>query len=153
MNQQTAQVTTKELWAKLFQTPTVGGFLSENEASCAVPAFSDYISGLCKVKGIKPEQVLKKAGIEKSFGHRLFSGTRNPSRDTVLMLAFGFGLTTDETQQLLKTARAAMLYPKIPRDAVIAFCLYHGKSLVDTQLILAENSLPELGGRRNQEGY
>ena len=149
MNQQTAQVTTKELWAKLFQTPTVGGFLSENEASCAVPAFSDYISGLCKVKGIKPEQVLKKAGIEKSFGHRLFSGTRNPSRDTVLMLAFGFGLTTDETQQLLKVARMAPLHPRVKRDAVIAWCLHYRKSLVETQQILSDCGLPLLGGKEN----
>ena len=55
----------------------------------------------------------------------------------------------DEAQQLLKAARAALLHPKIRRDAVIAFCLYNKKTFVETQLTLYDLGLPLLGGIKN----
>ena len=141
------EISTRELWARLFQSPTIESFLQENSGENELPAFSDYITGMCDVRGDKPEQVINRAGIERSFGYRLFSGSRNPSRDTVLQLAFGFGLSTDATQQLLKVAQATPLHPKVKRDAVVAYCLHNGLSLMQAQEALHGNGLPVLGGR------
>lgn len=142
-------ISTRELWMKLFQAGGIDEFLSGNGESAVLPSFSEYIRELAATREEKPEQVLRRAGIEKSFGHRLFSGTRKPSRDTVLQLAFGFELTPDETQQLLKISRAAALHPKIKRDAVIAFCLNRKFGLAQAQLALEDAGLPLLGGKRN----
>ena len=128
---------------------TIDSFLAENSGSCELPSFPDYIKDLCKSRGEKPEQVIKRCDIERTFGHRLFTGERNPSRDTVLQLAFGFSLTTDETQQLLKAAQVMGLHPKVKRDAIIAYCLHNGKTLIETQQILHDNDLPLIGGARN----
>lgn len=151
MNQRNEKtdVATQELWGRLFQASAIGNFLTENSEATILPSFSCYISELADARGEKPEQILNRSGIEKSFGHRLFTGTRNPSRDTVLQLAIGFGLSPEETQQMLKIAHAAILYPKVRRDAVIAFCLYHKMNLAQTQLALDEYHLPLLGGKRN----
>lgn len=142
-------VTTNELWARLFKSPSINEFLAQNSGEIVMPSFPDYISSLCEARGERAEQVINRAGIERSFGHRLFSGTRNPSRDTVLQLAFGFELTTDETQQLLRVAQATPLHPKVKRDAVIAYFLHNGKQLIDVQDALYENGLPLIGGKRN----
>jgi hypothetical protein len=98
-----------------------------------------------------PEHIIQRAGLEKSFGHQLFSGRRTPSRDTVLQLAFGFSLSVTDTQELLKVARKSPLYPRVKRDSAIIYRLYHGKSFVDTQIILHDLDLPILGdgGRKN----
>ena len=141
------EITTRELWARLFQSPTIESYLQENSGANALPAFCDYITELCTARGEKPEHVINRAGVERSFGYRLFSGARNPSRDTVLQLAFGFGLTTDETQQLLKIAQVTPLHPKVKRDAVIAYCLHKRLSLMDAQQALHDNKLPLMGGR------
>lgn len=151
MEDKLTSVSTQELWARLFQASSVDNYLIENRDACNPPAFSSYITELCKVRDKKPEQVIRRGDIENSFGHRLFSGARNPSRDSALQLAFGFGLDTDETQQLLKVAHAAPLHPKVKRDAVIAYCLHHHKPLVETQQILADNDLPLLGGAKYGE--
>jgi hypothetical protein len=90
--------------------------------------------------------VIKRANIESSYGHRLFRGSRNPSRDTVLQLAFGFGMDTAEAQQLLKIARHAALHPKVKRDAIIAFCLENGRTVIEAQNYLYDNDMPLLGG-------
>ncbi len=140
-------LSTQELWAKLFEAPTVEDYFNQSKHSQSLAVFSDYITGLCREKGEKPEQILKRSDIEPSFGHRLFSGSRNPSRDTVIQLAFGFELNADETQQLLKAARLSALHPRVKRDAVIAFCLHNQKPLITAQQLLYENNLPILGGK------
>lgn len=151
MQDKSTRISTGELWARLFKSPFVDGFLAESSGACELPSFSDYITELCAAKGEKPERVLKRGNLESSYGHRLFAGGRNPSRDTVLQLAFGLELDPDAAQQLLKVARAAPLHPRVKRDAVIAFCLHHRTSVVETQVILAENGLPILGGGKRGE--
>ncbi len=141
-------VSTQELWARLFKSPSVDGFFAEYDSALELPGFSDYITELCEAKGEKPERVIKRGNIETSYGHRLFAGGRNPSRDTVLQLAFGLELDADGAQQLLKVAHMATLHPKVKRDAVIAFCLHHHSTLTEAQQALHDNCLPLIGGAR-----
>ena len=141
-------ISTRELWARLFKAPSIGSYLQEH-SGMSLPSFADYIAQLADARGEKHEAVINRAGIERTFGHRLFSGARNPSRDTVLQLAFGFGLSCDEAQQLLKVAQASPLHPKVKRDAVIAYCLHSGGTLMDVQQLLYENGLPLLGGAKH----
>lgn len=141
-------ISTQELWARLFKAPSIGSFLDAHSGT-ELPSFSDYIARLADENGEKRESVIARAGLERSYGHRLFNGTRNPSRDTVLQLAFGFKLDCDGTQQLLKIAGASALHPKVKRDAVLAYCLHNGQSLMDAQELLYENGLPLLGGARH----
>ncbi len=149
MSDKVLSLSTRELWARLFESRSVDSFLKDCEGECGLPRFSEYITGLCSARGEKPEQVIKRANIESSYGHRLFTGGRNPSRDTVLMFAFGLELDCDETQLLLKIARAAPLHPRIKRDAVIAYFLQKRKTVTDVQQALLENSLPLLGEAGN----
>jgi transcriptional regulator with XRE-family HTH domain len=82
----------------------------------AVP-FHAYINRLCAEKDVLPAYIIKKSGIERTFGHQIFNGKRNPSRDKIILLAFGFDMDYDETQALLKSARKSALYPKIERPS------------------------------------
>lgn len=151
MKENTDQVTTQELWGRLFKSTAVETWLEKSGQTHRLPAFSEYLSTLCADKGEKPESVIKRTDLESSYGHRLFAGSRNPSRDTVLQLAFGLELDADGAQQLLKVARATALHPRVKRDAVIAYCLHHHKSLSQTQLVLLDNNLPLLGGKRGEK--
>ena len=138
---------TQELWKRLLKTPSIESFLSKNADACVMPTFADYITALCVASGERPEHVINRSGIERSFGHRLFSGGRRPSRDTVLRLAFAFGLDADAAQELLEIAQASRLQPRVERDAVIAFCLHHHLSLMDAQQMLYDRGLPLMGSR------
>lgn len=145
----TSSILTQELWARLFKAPSIGAFLDEH-SGVELPSFSDYIARLADESGDKREAIILRAGIERSYGHRLFNGTRNPSRDTVLQLAFAFGLDCDGTQQLLKVAGASALHPKVKRDAVLAYCLHNERSLMEAQELLYQHGLPLLGGARHE---
>lgn len=147
-NGQVLGVTTNKLWARLFKSPSAEQYLLENREACGLPAFCDYISALSDKRGMGMEAVINGSGLERSFGYHLFRGTRNPSRDTVLQLAFGFGLTVEETQELLKVGRMSALHPRVKRDAVVAHCLSRKKDLLHTNQMLAELALPILGGKK-----
>ena len=141
------RITTDELLALLFKERNLEQFLQRNESAYLTASFSDYLNAWCKKHVEVPEQVIRRANLEKSSGHQLCSGKRNPSRDTVLQLAFAMDADLPQAQEMLRSARRSPLYPRIKRDAVLIYCLHNHISLVDAQIILQDLELPLLGGR------
>ena len=92
---------------------------------------------LAEKKAIKAE-VIVKSEIENHYAYQIFSGVKTPTRDKVLMLCVGFGLTVEETQQLLKITGYAQLYSKEERDNVILFGLTKHLSIIDINDLLYE---------------
>ena len=144
-DQENDEKNTSDLIRGLINTNDLKEFLDKNMEDIELPPFCVYLSDLCKADGKVPEQVIKKAGIERTYGHQLFNGTRNPSRDKVIQLAFGLGLDLEETQKLLKIARHSPLYPKFKRDAVLLHCLVNGEDFWETQSILQSMQISLLG--------
>jgi len=107
--------------------------------------FHTYLQDQCTLRGVSAAKVIDKSRIERTFGHHIFSGRKNPSRDKVLQLAFGFEMNYEGAQELLKMARKSALYPKIMRDAVVIQGLERGLTLNQVQAALAELSLPIIG--------
>lgn len=143
----TNRISTEELLALLFKERNLEQFLQRNESAYLTTSFSDYLSAWCRNHVQVPEQVIRRANLEKSYGHQLFSGKCNPSRDTVLQLAFAMNVDLSQAQEMLKIARRSPLYPRIKRDAAIIYCLHNRISLIDTNMILQDLELPLLGGR------
>ena len=125
------KISTSELWAKLFRSASVERYLAGSVDMQELPLFSEYISMLAEERNEKAEAVIRRGEIESSFGHKLFSGTRNP-------------------QQLLKVARATALHPRVKRDAVIAYCLQYHRTFMETQQLLYDNHLPLIGGKHDR---
>lgn len=146
MSELNKPLSTSALWEQLFKASSVRQFIGQNESDIGLPPFPEYIASLCKDRGTVAERIIKKANIERSFGHSIFRGDRNPSRDTVLQLAFGFEADVDLAQALLRHAGQSALYPRVPRDVVISYCLFHQKSIIEAQHLLMELNLPLIGG-------
>ena len=142
---------TDELLKLLFKEQSLEHLLRHTEHSMDIPSFGEYITALTAEKGMTCEQVTKRANLERSYGHKLYSGTRKPSRDTVFQLAFGLEADVDVAQKMLKYACKSALYPKVKRDMVILYCLHNRISLTDTQIILHDLKLPVLGKDSSDE--
>lgn len=140
------ELSTSTLLRRLFKSSDLDKFINNNIDEMNIPPFHVYILDLCKAEGWVPEQIIKKAAIDRTYGHQLFNGTRKPSRDKVIQLAFGFGLDVDGAQKLLKLAQKNALYPKIKRDAAILYCLNNHKDVLETQSILQALGQTLLGG-------
>ena len=147
MSENNNRISTDELLGLLFKERNIELFLQRNESAYLTPSFNEYLNAWCRKHLEVPEQVIRRANLEKSYGHQLFSGKRNPSRDTVLQLAFAMNADLAQAQEMLKIARRSPLYPRIRRDTVIIYCLHNHISLVDTGIILQDLGLPPLGGK------
>lgn len=137
---------TSSLFRKLTKTSDLEGFIHKNATIMDLPSFHDHLNQVARQTKQIPEQVIKRAAIERTYGHQLFNGTRKPSRDKVIQLAIGFNLNLEETQTLLQIANKNPLYPKIKRDAAIIYCILNRKDIFEVQSTLQALDLTLLSG-------
>jgi hypothetical protein len=146
------KITTSILLQRLFKTTNISRFITRHDDQLLKEEpFHVYITQLCKTKKAVPERILIKAGLDQKYGHQYFNGKRKPvQRDTVVQLAFGFGLDFDETQALLRAARHSTLYAKVERDAAIIYALEKKLPIAEVNDMLYDLKLPLLG---NEDKY
>ena len=136
--------TTNTLLKKLVNGKSLQGVLDSEARTFAEIPLSEYLRGLREERDMVPEQVIKKAQMDRTYGHQLCNGTRNPSRDKLIQLSRGFELSLEETQTLLKKAGKSMLYPKIKRDAACIYGISHGMNVMELQELLLSVDVPLL---------
>ena len=101
---------------------------------------SEYLHTLAAERGMKPADIMRRSGLKKSYFYSLFDGERkNPKRDVLIQLGFGFHMSFDEMQEFLRHLGAAQLYPRIARDGVIIYALQHDMDIIKCDILLAEN--------------
>lgn len=136
---------TSELLESLKSSRNYDEFLSKEVNELNFASLSEYLNILIDSKGIKKADIILKSNLDKNYAYQIFNGTKNnPSRDKIIMLAFGIGLNLEETSVLLKNAKHPDLYVRDPRDSIIIFCISNSKSLIETNVLLDEHSLPIL---------
>ncbi|MBR1606113.1 MAG: hypothetical protein IJ664_00255 [Clostridia bacterium] len=139
------KVSTDSLLKRIFKTKNLESFFQHNEQNMRPREFCTLLASFCDQRELIPERVIFRAQIDRTYGHQLFNGTRRPSRDKVLQLAVGMGLTVEETQRLLQAAGKSPLYPRLKRDAALVFCLKSGYDMMTTQELLSQYGLLLLG--------
>lgn len=118
---------TEELLGDLLEAPSLDGFMSEHDLGTRT--LSDYLNQMLAEKGLERAAVVRMANLNETFGYQIFKGTRRPSRNKVLQIAFAMALTLRETNRALEAAGVSSLYSKDRRDAIIIFCIDRGCSL------------------------
>lgn len=111
--------TTGELMNALQSSKDVNQYFTENKQCLISGSLADYLSKLIEDKHLTKSAVIKKAEMNEIYGYQIFSGIRVPSRNKLIALCVGMRLNIEETQQTLKFAGFAPLYPKSKRDSII----------------------------------
>ena len=89
------------------------------------PALATYLNALLHKHGVALQDVIVACRLDRSYGYQLFNGTRRPTRDFLLRLAFFLHLSEEDTQRLLKVAGRPVLYARNRRDAAILYAITH----------------------------
>ncbi|MBX9034217.1 XRE family transcriptional regulator [Gordonibacter massiliensis (ex Traore et al. 2017)] len=121
---------TDELLQELLDAPDPKTFADSHRIK--ERSLSGYLQQLLDEKGLERAEVVRKAGLNETFGYQIFMGQRGASRNKVLQLVFAMGLSLKEADRLLQAAGANELYCKSRRDAIIIFCLDRGYGLQKT---------------------
>ncbi len=133
---------TDELLKALQSKKTYEEFFEEEIGELFFSSISEYLELLLTEKKLKKSDVILKGNLDKNYAYQIFNGNKtNPSRNKVLMLAFGMGLSLSETRKLLKIASLSDLYVRSPRDSIIIYCLTKRLSLITCNEYLNDFSL------------
>ena len=124
-----AEPLTETLLDELLEAPSLDGFMAEHQDELSHRSLSEYLNQLLVEKRLERAQVVRMANLNETFGYQIFKGTRSPSRNKVLQIAFAMALTLREANRALEAAGVSSLYSKGRRDAIIIFCLDRGCSL------------------------
>ncbi len=135
---------TTRLLNELKNAKSFVGFVDKNTDAFSDESISDYLQRLCFERNVELAQVIRRSGIDRTYGYQLFNGRRTPSRDKLIQLGFGFPLMFSELQMLLRMAGKSQLYPRIRRDAAIIYGLNNNYTMTQMQELLEEQELPLL---------
>ena len=130
---------TIELMRALSNSESINSYMEHNNRFLVEGELSEHINRLCAKKGLVKANVIRRAEINEIYAYQIFSGKRVPSRDKLLCLCLGMELDTIETNQLLKYAGFAPLYPKNKRDSIILFGFEKRQSIIAINETLYDN--------------
>lgn len=137
--------TTEELNHEIRQASAIEDFLSTNQEHLLTHSLAEHLNTLLMQKEISRADVVRGSLLDRVYVYQIFSGEKTPSRDKLIAIAFGLGLSEDETQQMLKLSGNRELYARDERDALILFCLQREKNIFAANELLVSHSLKILG--------
>ncbi|MBP3441937.1 MAG: hypothetical protein J6L62_03945 [Clostridia bacterium] len=129
---------------ELMKAHNISNYLKENSVYMISDELPTYLTNILKKKKLVKSAVIKNSELSEVMGYQIFSGTRKPSRDSLLSICIAMQLDVEETQEILKIAQFASLYPKSKRDCIIINGIATGKSVAqinETLYELNENTI------------
>ena len=124
-------ISTDELLKALNNCDNIDSYFKENSDYILDTTIADYLYNAFEEKCLVKSRVFKKAEIDEIFGYQIFSGKKNPSRNTLISICIGAKFSLNETQAALKIAGYATLFPRNKRDSIIIFGINNDKSVCD----------------------
>ena len=136
--------TTDELVHEIQEAGDILRYFETNRGEMQTGSFPEYLEQWLTQKHLTRAEVVRRSNLNKAYVYQIFSGRKYPSRDKVIALAFGLGLTPSETQTLLKQAGYRELYPRDPRDALLLFAFSQGMTLINANELLYDHEVEVL---------
>lgn len=134
--------TTGELHEIIRNKKEYSEYLNEEIGEMIFWSVAEYLDLLINEKKLKKSDIIRDGNLDRNYAYQIFNGTKkNPSRNKMLMIAFGMHMNVEEARKLLKICQLSDLYPRNPRDGAILFCLDKEKSLIEANELLNELNL------------
>lgn len=113
-------------------------FLKRNEDKMKRESFGDCVLRLCEKYGMTASSLQPQIAISKSQFYSILNGTRHPSKESVIKIAFGLQATRKELNELLRIVGYHALEPQNKEDAIIIFGLEQKKEVGKVDELLRE---------------
>ncbi|MCI8537525.1 MAG: helix-turn-helix domain-containing protein [Oscillospiraceae bacterium] len=120
-------------------------YLARHAGNLLSQSLPEHLQMLLSQKGLRRADVVRGSLLDRTYVYQIFSGDKTPSRDKLIALAFGLGLSGQETQTMLKLSGNRELYVRDPRDALILFSIRRGKTIFETNEALSDHEFSLLG--------
>ena len=136
-NTKYAKELAKEL-EQITETKEFEDFLKQHEKEMHRESFGDSVLRLCAKYKVTAALLQPCIAMSKSQFYNVLNGSRNPSKESVIKIAFGLKATQTELNELLYSAGYCGLDPRRKEDAIILFGLAHQKDVGKIDELLRE---------------
>ncbi|MBP3568562.1 MAG: XRE family transcriptional regulator [Lachnospiraceae bacterium] len=133
------EINTQYLESELKQTENLEEFLGENAQNLRAKTVPEYLNDMLIKYNIEKNEVVRLSGLSGTYAYQIFDGKRSAGREKLIQLAFGFPLTLEETQKLLRFGGHSELYVKKKREAFIMYALGKGYTINQINDLLYQN--------------
>lgn len=99
---------------------------------------AELLSDFLEKYGIEKKEVIKNSSLDNIYAYQIFAGKKNPKREKLIQLAFGFPLSVEDANLLLQTCGYSTLYVRNKRDAVCIYCLEKKMTIEECNAYLCE---------------
>lgn len=120
---------TEELLNELKEAKAISDFTNANEGEFEALSLTETLSQMLEKYNKTKIDVIKAARFDYTYGYQIFDGKKRPKREKLLQLAFGFPLSLDDTNRLLRAGGVSGLYIRCKRDVICMYCLHKEMSL------------------------
>ena len=120
---------TEELLNELKQAKVLGDFITENTQEFETLPLTELLAQMLERYNKTRIDVIKAARLDFTYGYQIFDGKKRPRREKLLQLAFGFPLSVEDTNRVLRAGGVNGLYVRNKRDVICMYCLHQGMTL------------------------
>lgn len=131
---------TDNLLKELKNSKDIQAFFDENEDKFIKETPLSFLNHIIDTKNMTVARVAKISG-STEYVYKIFNGTRKPSRNILLAIAFGAELSFEETQLLLRISKQAVLDSRDKRDSIIIYGLINHLSIYEVDDLLYKHDL------------
>lgn len=133
--------TTEELENELKSAKNIHTYISSQEENLVYSSLQDYLKMKMEEYGLLKKDVVKRSNLQTSYAYEILSGTKQPKRDKLIQLCFGFPFSVDEINRALQLGGYNGLYVRDRRDACIAFAAGKRMDIINLNLLLEDEGL------------
>lgn len=129
---------TEDLLNELKSAKDIKEFLDSHENEFLQETPVSFLNYIMEAKNLTVAKVAQASGAGE-YVYKVFNNTRKPSRNILIAIAFGIGLTLEEAQLLLRISKLAVLDSRDKRDSVIIYGLANQLSVFEVDDLLSQN--------------
>ena len=133
------QKSTEYLQSELKKSRSVEQFIQVNSMELKFQTVQEYLNEMLIKYDLEKKEVIRKSGLTGTYAYRIFDGKKSAGRDKLIQLSFGFPLSLEETQRLLRLGGYSELYVKKKREAFIMYALEKKYDIFQLDDLLAQN--------------
>lgn len=93
---------TQNLLKSLNESEDLRAVLEQSASDFVAQPLCEALAALLKEKGLTRSQAIRNSLLNTIYGQQIFAGTKTPSRDKLIAIAFGMQLSFQEADTLLK---------------------------------------------------
>lgn len=129
---------TDELLKELKNADDIQAFLDSHEQEFISETPVDYLNYIINSRKKSIAEIAKKSGVG-NYVYKVFNNERKPSREVMIAIALGIGLSLEEAQLLLRISKFAILDSRDKRDSIIIYGFINHLTVFEVDDLLANN--------------